>query len=88
VEATATATATAMMGNKKGDVPDDAVGTLTELFCNIVALVDDKLLVEDLEDLAVGEVGHGCGWRRRRGRGEAEDGVAVGRGFRVGIDGY
>jgi hypothetical protein len=54
--------------NKKGGVPDDAVGTLTELLCDIVALVDDKLLVEDLEDLAVGEVGHGCGWRRRRGR--------------------
>ena len=32
--------------------PDDAVGSLTQFFCDIVALVDDKLLVEDLEHLA------------------------------------
>lgn len=42
---------------------DDAVGALTELFGDGVALVDDEVLVEDFEDLAALErgVAHG-GW--------------------------
>ena len=42
-------------------VPNYAVGTLAELLGNVVALVNHKLLVEDLEDLAVREVRHGGG---------------------------
>jgi hypothetical protein len=42
-------------------VPDDAVGALAQLLCHIVPLVDDELLVEHLEHLAAGEVGHGGG---------------------------
>ena len=53
-------------------VPNYAVGTLAELFGNVVALINHKLLVEDLEDLAAGEVGHGglCCSKMRRGRGQ------------------
>lgn len=40
-------------------LPDNAVGALAQLLCHIVPLVDDELLVEDLEDLAVREVRHG-----------------------------
>lgn len=32
--------------------PYDAVGTLSEFFCYIVALVDNELLVEDLEGVS------------------------------------
>lgn len=34
-------------------LPDDAVGTLSQLLGNIVSLVDDELLVEDLAVLLV-----------------------------------
>lgn len=40
--------------------PDDAVGALTELLGDSIALVDDEVLVEDLEDLSALEVTHGC----------------------------
>lgn len=46
--------------------PDNAVGALAQLLSHVVALVNNKLLVEDLEDLAVREVRHGgggCGLR-------------------------
>lgn len=32
--------------------PDNTIGALTQLFGNRIALVDDKVLVEDLEGLA------------------------------------
>lgn len=47
------------------DVPDNAISSLTELLGDGVALVDNKVLVEDLEDLATHEISHGecgCGW--------------------------
>lgn len=31
------------------DLPDDAVSTLTQLFCNGVTFIDDEVLIEDLE---------------------------------------
>lgn len=37
---------------RRGDLPDDAIRTLTQLLGDIVVLVDDEVLVEDLEDLA------------------------------------
>lgn len=36
----------------QGILPDNAVSSLPQLLCDIVPLVDDKFLVEDLEDLA------------------------------------
>lgn len=33
-------------------VPDNAVGTLSQLFRHRVSLIDDEILVKDLEDLA------------------------------------
>jgi hypothetical protein len=33
-------------------IPDNAVGTLSQLFGHRVPLVNNKVLVEDLEDLA------------------------------------
>lgn len=53
-------------------VPDYAVGALAQFLGDIVPLIDDELLVEDLEDLATGEVRHGgCsrGGMQRRGEG-------------------
>ena len=38
--------------------PDNTVRTLTELFCDRISFVNDKVLVEDLEYLAPLEVGH------------------------------
>lgn len=32
------------------DLPDDTVGTLAKLFGDGVTFIDDKVLVEDLED--------------------------------------
>jgi hypothetical protein len=71
-----------------GGLPNDTVGTLTQLFGNSVVFIDDKVLVEDLEDLATLKLSHGGGgvghegrrWRGRRvgierGRGEEEEGV-------------
>lgn len=43
------------------DSPDDTVGALTQLLGDSVSLVDDKVLVEDLEDLPSLEVAHCCG---------------------------
>lgn len=42
-------------------LPDNAIGALSQLLCHVVPLVDNEFLVEDLEDLAVREVGHGGG---------------------------
>lgn len=39
-------------------VPDNSICPLTQLFGNIVTLVDDEVLVEDLEDLATLKVCH------------------------------
>ncbi|KAJ4983462.1 hypothetical protein SVAN01_11025 [Stagonosporopsis vannaccii] len=58
-------------------LPDYAVGALAQLLGDIVALVDDKLLVEDLEDLAVREVRHGG--RAAAALARAGGGVAVRR---------
>jgi hypothetical protein len=35
-----------------GYLPHDTIGSLTELFCHIVLLAHDEVLVENLEDLA------------------------------------
>jgi hypothetical protein len=40
---------------------DNAVGTLSKLFGHGVAFVDDKVLVEDFEDLAALQVAHADG---------------------------
>lgn len=40
------------------NLPDNAVCALAQLLGDIVALIDDKVLVEDLEDLATLQVGH------------------------------
>lgn len=42
--------------SRGASLPNNAVGALAQLLGHIVALVDNKLLVEDLEDLAVREV--------------------------------
>lgn len=42
-------------------LPDDSVGTLSKLLCHGVSLIDNKILVEDLEDLSSLKVGHGVG---------------------------
>lgn len=42
-------------------VPNDAICTLTQLFCDSVSFVNDEVLVEDLEDLAARHVGHLAG---------------------------
>ena len=34
------------------DLPHDTIGSLAKLLCHIVLLAHDKVLVEDLEDLA------------------------------------
>ena len=39
-------------------LPDYAIGSLTKLLSNIVTFIDDKVLVEDLEDLAALEISH------------------------------
>lgn len=47
--------------------PDNAIGTLTKLLGDSIALVNNEVLVEDLEDLAPGEVRHGeAGAREQR----------------------
>lgn len=51
--------ATAQRRRVKRNSPDDAVGALSKLLGDGVALIDDKVLVEDLEDLPSLEVGHG-----------------------------
>jgi hypothetical protein len=57
----------------------DTVRALTQLFCDGVALIDNEILVEDLEDLAAGKrrVTHGgrffVGLRRRIVEGGRED---------------
>lgn len=48
------------LGRRGCRVPDYAIGSLAQLLGDVVPLVDHKLLVEDLEDLAAGEVRH-CG---------------------------
>ena len=43
-----------------GSRADDAICALAELFCNSIALINDKVLVEDLEDLPACHVTHDC----------------------------
>jgi hypothetical protein len=66
-----------------GGSADDTVGALAEFLGDSVALVDDEVLVEDLEDLAAGKrgVAHGGGvfvfrvrFRRRGVEGFGKDG--------------
>lgn len=40
-------------------IPDNAVGALAQLLGHSVSLIDNEFLVENLEDLAALEVGHG-----------------------------
>lgn len=39
-------------------VPDDTIGTLAKLLRDSISLVNNKILVEDLEDLAPLKIGH------------------------------
>lgn len=66
---------------QRAGLPDDAIGTLSQLLGHSVSLVDNEVLVEDLEDLASLEIGHdglldahGCAllYRRCRGGGEGK----------------
>jgi hypothetical protein len=41
-----------------GDSPDNTVGTLPKLLGDCVALIDNEVLVENLEDLAPRKIGH------------------------------
>lgn len=50
-------------GGALAGLPDNSIGALTKLLGHSVALVDDEVLVEDLEDLAPGEIGHLVVWR-------------------------
>ena len=43
---------------RRGGLPDDAVGALPKLLGDGIALVDDEVLVEDLEDLPALEIRH------------------------------
>lgn len=76
-----------MVGSASGrHIPHDAIGTLTQLFSDGVSLVNDKVLIEDLEDLAPRHVRHRevagiCGFarlRRLRGRRFVEVRLRVG----------
>ena len=40
------------------DIPYNAVGSLAQLLCYVISLVNDEVLVEDLEDLAPLQVSH------------------------------
>ena len=42
-------------------VPDYAISSLAKLLGNIVTFINDKVLVEDLEDLATLEISHVVG---------------------------
>jgi hypothetical protein len=42
-----------------GGLPDNTICALSQLFGHGVPLVDNEVLIEDLEDLAAAEVGHG-----------------------------
>ena len=42
-------------------IPDDSVGSLAKLLCNGVALINNEVLVEHLEDFAALKVSHNCG---------------------------
>ena len=56
-------------------VPDDTICTLSELFRHCVPLIDNKILIEDLEDLTAAHVGHGAfGSSTRKGYGLCEEG--------------
>jgi hypothetical protein len=39
-------------------LPHDAIGTLSQLFCDIVSFVNDKVLVEHLEILPASHIRH------------------------------
>ena len=39
-------------------LPDYAIGSLAKLLSDIVTFINDKVLVEDLEDLAALEISH------------------------------
>ena len=49
---------------KDNFVPDYAIGSLAKLLCNIVTFINNKVLVEDLEDLAALEISHIVGAAR------------------------
>lgn len=40
------------------DIPYNAIGSLAQLLCYIVSLINNEVLVEDLEDLAALKVSH------------------------------
>ena len=43
------------------DLPDNSISALPELFCYIISLVDDKILIEDFEVLPTLEFSHRSG---------------------------
>ena len=40
-------------------LPDNTIGALAELLRHSISLIDDKVLVEDLEDLSSLQIRHG-----------------------------
>ena len=46
---------------KDNCLPDYAIGSLAKLLGNIVTFINDKVLVEDLENLAALEISHVVG---------------------------
>lgn len=50
---------------KESHAPNNAVSSLAELLGDGIALVDDEVLVEDLENLASLQVTHDCGFLDR-----------------------
>lgn len=50
-----------MASEERKGLPDYAVGSLAQLLGNIVTFINDKVLVEDLEDLAALEISHVVG---------------------------
>lgn len=47
-----------MAATWRGGSPNNAIGALSQLLGYVVALINDEILVEDLEDLTALEIGH------------------------------
>ena len=58
-----------------GSRADNAISALAQFFCDSVALINDEVLVEDLEDLSACHVTHDCGYLL--GRGSCGEGIRL-----------
>jgi hypothetical protein len=47
-------------------LPNNAISTLPKFFCDGIAVINDEVLVEDLEDLAARHIRHSVGDFRKR----------------------